>query len=556
MVCYRKGIRLFAALAFCCASIFAPPVFAASLNELSETIKTGNIETGGDLRFGIGAGGEKTGVKEDILTKLDKLLAEIKSIRPDIDSVPVELTRPVQAGSDEASVEKYTIEIRKYRRASLIRKAFAEYESGKYEEAFKEFSFVHTEFVSNAKSLCFMVLCRIKQKKFTEAVELAEELLDILKHDNSLEALYDKVAAYAAAIDADTAEADLSAEELARLNGRLGESLKKVLELYPRIANIAEKPKAAKESDNKIDDDYYEMAYERKAEHLKMLQDARKLFDAGSYEDAYAAFKKRFDERPVSVRAIYYMALCKMKMKRPDEVLKLTASLMEIIKNRHELRDSRREVFDELGLDAKGNKKKNKAADKKREEASPGASNDAQKADRDDNKDAQASKGRGFKPNGLLDVPTRAQCAPENGSLGGSLCGPTSLAMALEFYGIKKTTLNVAKETRSINSGLQFVGTYCENIAAAAKRFMPGSQMKYNLTTNDLARITASGRPVIVNVNTQGYWPGGHYMVCTGVKNGIVYINDPGNGSTRTYTLAQFNAQWATRSNRVVIVQP
>lgn len=181
---------------------------------------------------------------------------------------------------------------------------------------------------------------------------------------------------------------------------------------------------------------------------------------------------------------------------------------------------------------------------------------DEKEGDDENANNEKVTGGNGFEKNGLLDVPERAQCAPENGSLGGTLCGPTSLAMTLEYFGIKKTTLNVALETKSINSSKQFIGTYCENIAAAAKKFLPGSYMKNNLTIDDLKEITASGKPVIVNVNTQGYWPGGHYMVCTGVKNGTVYLNDPGNGSTRTYSSSQFNAQWATRSNRAVVVAP
>ena len=550
----RIAVTVFIVVSVLLSALFFPPsVRAASLGEIGETLREGQIETGGDPRFGMGAGGERAAMKDDLVTKLDKLLAEIKSIRPDIDSVPVGLVKPVQAGSDEASIEKYTVAMRKYRRASLIKKAFADFAAGKDEEAFGEFKFVYSEFAANEKALCFMMLCRIKQKSMVEAFELAEELLDILKQDAGLEELYDKVAKDAAAIEADTGEANLGAGELKRLNERLEESLKRVLDIYPRIANIPKKPGKEKESKNKIDDNFYELAHDKRAERLKMLQDARELFDAGKYEHAYAAFKKRLDERPLSVRAMYYMALCKMKLNRPDEALKLIASMVEIIKGRRDMRDSKEEVFDELGLDSKGNKKKDDGGKKNGED---GADGDKKPGRDGDDNGGKASEGKGFRPNGLLAVPTRAQCAPENGSLGGSLCGPTSLAMALEFYGIKKTTLNVARETKSINSSMQFVGTYCENIAAAAQRFMPGSSMRNNLTTDDLARITSGGRPVIVNVNTQGYWPGGHYMVCTGVKNGTVYINDPGNGSKRTYSISQFNAQWATRSNRAVIVQP
>ena len=65
-----------------------------------------------------------------------------------------------------------------------------------------------------------------------------------------------------------------------------------------------------------------------------------------------------------------------------------------------------------------------------------------------DNKTAdQTASGtaKGFEKNGLLNVPERAQRAPENGKIGNSLCGPTSLAMAMDFYGVNKPTVKVSK---------------------------------------------------------------------------------------------------------------
>jgi len=153
-------------------------------------------------------------------------------------------------------------------------------------------------------------------------------------------------------------------------------------------------------------------------------------------------------------------------------------------------------------------------------------------------------------------VPERAQRAPENGSIGSSLCGPTALAMALEFYGINKPTRTVAKETKTLSQSGAWQGTCCENIAAAAKKNLPGSYMKSNMSIDDLKTITASGKPVVVNVDTQGYWSKGHYMVVTGVKDGMVYVNDPWKGGQRTYSFASFKAQWATRSNRGVVIKP
>ncbi len=201
------------------------------------------------------------------------------------------------------------------------------------------------------------------------------------------------------------------------------------------------------------------------------------------------------------------------------------------------------------GEDAKkGDEKPSEAA--KPEETSAKASDDDKTA-----KDGITGS-KGFEAGGLLNVPERAQRARENGSIGSSLCGPTSLAMALDFYGINKSTINVSKETKTLSSSGAWQGTCCENILAAAKKNLPGSYMKSNMSIDTLKDITASGKPVVVNVDTQGYWSKGHYMVVTGVKDGKVYVNDPWAGGQRTYSFASFKAQWATRSNRGVIVQP
>lgn len=164
---------------------------------------------------------------------------------------------------------------------------------------------------------------------------------------------------------------------------------------------------------------------------------------------------------------------------------------------------------------------------------------------------------KGFESNGRLNVPERAQRAPENGKIGHSLCGPTSLAMAMDFYGVTKPTVKVSKETKTLSASGGWQGTYIGNILTAAKsNGFKGSYMKENLSIDSLKNITAAGKPVIVNVNTQGYWGKGHYMVVTGVKDGKVFVNDPWQGGERSYSFSAFKAQWATRNERAIVVQP
>ncbi len=193
------------------------------------------------------------------------------------------------------------------------------------------------------------------------------------------------------------------------------------------------------------------------------------------------------------------------------------------------------------------------------QKAAPASAPAAAKPPADNKTTDQTASGtaKGFEKNGLLNVPERAQRAPENGKIGNSLCGPTSLAMAMDFYGVNKPTVKVSKETKTLSANGAWQGTYIGNILTAAKNNgFNGSYMKENLSIDSLKNITASGKPVIVNVNTQGYWSKGHYMVVTGVKDGKVFVNDPWQGGERTYSFASFKAQWATRNERAIVVQP
>lgn len=174
-----------------------------------------------------------------------------------------------------------------------------------------------------------------------------------------------------------------------------------------------------------------------------------------------------------------------------------------------------------------------------------------------DNKDEPREKprtasGAKLDANGFLDVPERSQRAPENGAPGNYYCGPTSLGMALDYFGIHKTTKSLAQSCGTTPSGT----TAGALVTVAKNAGLAGSCMKEGMSIDSLKATVESGKPVIVNVNTQGYWGGGHYMVAVGVSDGKVYLNDPWAGKMRSYTFAQFSAQWSTRSNRGIVIQP
>ncbi|HNY12041.1 MAG TPA: SH3 domain-containing protein, partial [Candidatus Wallbacteria bacterium] len=135
-----------------------------------------------------------------------------------------------------------------------------------------------------------------------------------------------------------------------------------------------------------------------------------------------------------------------------------------------------------------------KAVEKKAESAAAkddiaSSSSDDGKAS-DDKSSKEGIKGtKGFESNGLLNVSERAQRAPENGSAGNSYCGPTSIGMALDFYGINKSTKSIA--AICIGPG----GTCASKCLSTVKELgMSGSYMKEGASIDWLKDVTASGK--------------------------------------------------------------
>ncbi|HNY12665.1 MAG TPA: cysteine peptidase family C39 domain-containing protein, partial [Candidatus Wallbacteria bacterium] len=153
---------------------------------------------------------------------------------------------------------------------------------------------------------------------------------------------------------------------------------------------------------------------------------------------------------------------------------------------------------------------------------------------------------------GSVDLVLRSQFASENGDLGNVSGGPSSLGMIMEFYGLKKSTPELAKlcGTRS-GAGTGFN----EMVTAAKKLGFDDSRIKTGCDIDWLKSMTDAKKPVMVHVNTAGFWPQGHYMVATGVKDGKVIVADPWTGRTNSYSIAQFKAMWATRQNRAIIIE-
>lgn len=144
------------------------------------------------------------------------------------------------------------------------------------------------------------------------------------------------------------------------------------------------------------------------------------------------------------------------------------------------------------------------------------------------------------------------------------VCSPTSLAMALDFWGYKKDTDAVAMAVRDRTS--QLFGNWPANTAYAAKQGLDARVARLE-SLPDLEREIAAGRPVVVSVTfAEGELPGapmkrtnGHLLVVSGfTEKGDVIVDDPaGKGASqvrRVYGRAAFHKAWRVNKRGLAYV--
>lgn len=168
---------------------------------------------------------------------------------------------------------------------------------------------------------------------------------------------------------------------------------------------------------------------------------------------------------------------------------------------------------------------------------------------------------------------------PKYGGGGEAWCSPTSLAMVLDYYGVKPT----AREYAWVNSAYQDpwvdeaarrvydyayqgAGNWPFNTAYAATR-LPRAAVTRLASLRDAERFIANGIPLIVSIafssgqlaNAPISSTPGHLLVIVGfTSRGDVIANDPAASSNagvrRVYDRAQFEAAWQRRSNGLTYV--
>ena len=127
------------------------------------------------------------------------------------------------------------------------------------------------------------------------------------------------------------------------------------------------------------------------------------------------------------------------------------------------------------------------------------------------------------------------------------MCGPVSLKIVLDYFGINKTE----KELAVLMGLISGLGVDDKGIAKAAKTFGLNVEIKNESSFEDIEEWLEKGVPVIVNWFTRGRRdygdsevPDGHYSVVFGLNDEYIYLQDPEIGGERKIKREDFLKVW------------
>ncbi|MCX6718408.1 MAG: cysteine peptidase family C39 domain-containing protein [Candidatus Staskawiczbacteria bacterium] len=141
----------------------------------------------------------------------------------------------------------------------------------------------------------------------------------------------------------------------------------------------------------------------------------------------------------------------------------------------------------------------------------------------------------------LLDV------KPFQETLNADMCGPASLKIVLEYYGINKSEDELAELCR-FKKGL---GVDDKGIKSAAEKLGLKVKIENNSNFKDIEKWLKKEVPVIVNWFTKGRTDygdssvaDGHYSVVMGLDDEFIHLQDPELGAMRKIGRDDFMRVW------------
>jgi ABC-type bacteriocin/lantibiotic exporter with double-glycine peptidase domain len=117
------------------------------------------------------------------------------------------------------------------------------------------------------------------------------------------------------------------------------------------------------------------------------------------------------------------------------------------------------------------------------------------------------------------------------------LCGPASLKIVFNYYGVEASEKEIAK----IAGSLKEKGTGLIGLIKAAKSFGFETMIKDNSSLFDLKKYLDKRVPVIVDWFLED---DGHYAVVSGLNEKEIILMDPAIGKERKIPLAKFYRLW------------
>ena len=123
-------------------------------------------------------------------------------------------------------------------------------------------------------------------------------------------------------------------------------------------------------------------------------------------------------------------------------------------------------------------------------------------------------------------------------------CGAASLQMALAFFGYYESESRIAKEARTEPKE----GTTRKWMIRIATKKGFYCYANNNSSLNEIQYFLSMELPIIVRF-TEHSEDVDHYSIITGLKKGIITMNDPWNGENFEMTAEEFERRWHSEDN-------